>query len=54
VKKKEKKEGKELGKEMGKKEAGGSSVTRESEEGGRRRVKSWRRRWGRRRLEEAV
>jgi hypothetical protein len=40
---------------MGKKEAGGSWI--KGKEGGRRRVRSWgsswRRRWGRTRLEEA-
>jgi hypothetical protein len=37
-----------LEKEMGKKEAGGSRMRREGEEGSRRRVRSWRRRWIRR------
>jgi hypothetical protein len=40
-----------LEKEMGKKEAGGSRI--KGEEGGRRRARSWGRKWGRRRLDEA-
>jgi hypothetical protein len=43
--------GKELDKEMGNKEAEGSRMRREGEEGGRRRLRSWGSCW-RRRCEE--